>query len=143
VRNSSDCTAKHIEARFTSSEIDGSKYRENRPSWWFKVSNLDAIAINIPPHFTQYFDVAYLVHDVLSRQVEAFIAITQPEMGLWKETKNKIEHAAYTRLILDSTYNLYFAVLGDRRIRMKARAPQATSPRACAAALRIAAMFDL
>jgi hypothetical protein len=33
VRNSSDCTAKHIEARFTSSEIDGSKYRENRPSW--------------------------------------------------------------------------------------------------------------
>jgi hypothetical protein len=112
VKNESPHTAKGIQARFTSSEIDGSRYRENRPSWWFKVSNLNATAIDIPPLFTQFFDVAFLIHDIWSKEVEAFVAITQPDMGSWREIKSRIEQATYTRLSFGSAYFLYFALIG-------------------------------
>jgi hypothetical protein len=114
VTNNSERTARDVEVRFISSTIEKEKRRNNRPSWWFKVSNFNRTSVAIPPHFPQHFDIAYLVHEISTQQVSAFLAITQPDMLDWPQEKIRIERQGdYTNVEIGWPYTLFFAVVGS------------------------------
>lgn len=96
ITNKSSNPAKDVELRFISSQIAKTRTRNNRPSWWFKVSNLNSVAITIPPRFPQYFDIAYLVQEV-SKEAKAFLVITRPTMLEWNQEKLESKLTVNTR----------------------------------------------
>ena len=57
VVNNSRVTAENVEMRFLYCTIDGNvdsdgeSVKEDKPSWWFKVSNLNRFTTSIPPKF--------------------------------------------------------------------------------------------
>jgi hypothetical protein len=111
--NNSNHPAKDVELRFIATQIAPNGRRDNKPAWWFKVSNLDAVSVTIPPHFPQAFDIAYLVHDIQSGELTSFLAITRPNMDEWTLEKNKIEKMGeYTNFGVGRPYMVYFAVVG-------------------------------
>jgi hypothetical protein len=114
ITNKSSNPAKDVELRFISSQITTERTRNNRPCWWFKVSNLNSVAITIPPRFPQYFDIAYIVQDVATKEAKAFLVITQPSMLEWNQEKARIEaYGDYTKLEIGWPYNIFFAVVGS------------------------------
>lgn len=114
VKNNSDYPARDMQLRFIASQIKNDRFRNNRPSWWFKVSNLNSISVDVPPYFTQYFDIVYLVDEVAEQKIAAFLTITRPDMLEWPQEKTRIEKMGeYTNLTVGLGYNLFFAVVGS------------------------------
>ena len=114
VTNKSSNPAKDVELRFISSQRAADRTRNNRPSWWFKVSNLNSVVITIPPRFPQYFDIAYMVQEIETKAAEAFLVITRPTMLEWNQEKARIEaYGDYTKLDLGYPYHIFFAVVGS------------------------------
>jgi hypothetical protein len=132
VKNISKITARDVEVRFIALRRER-RGRENRPSWWLKVSNLNEVAVAIPSEFTQYFDVAFIEHDPSSSALDICfqLAIVHPPLLPWHEEKERIERRTENRLEIGFKYDLSFAVVSGnadaRFYRMTLKAiPRAT-----------------
>jgi len=129
VVNRSIYPAKDVELRFISSRTANSYTVSNRPSWWFKVSNLNPVAVTIPAHFSQHFDIAYLVRETGGQEPRAFLALIQPGVTDWDAQKAKIEsYGDYTRLPIGWHHDLFFAVVGSNCDAVYYRMPVHLSP---------------
>lgn len=115
VLNRSKVTAEDVELRFLYSTIDGNPVKEDRPSWWFKVSNLNRFSTSIPPKFKQPFDIAYIKNNAnVDKDLSAFIAIVPPTLGDdWNETKKQMELSPENHLKVGTTYRFVFAVVSS------------------------------
>lgn len=114
VTNKSSYPARDVELRFISTQFANDPVRTNRPSWWFKVSNLNSVKVTIPPYFTQYFDIAYMIREVTAQEAKGFLVLTRPDMMEWNQEKARIEaYGDYTELQIGWPYNIYFAVVGN------------------------------
>ena len=71
-------TAKAVQVRVTKVKIkDGQNWRlVNPPAWNFKVSNLNAVSVSIPPRYPQYFDLGYVANDVSTTEAPSFFLVT-------------------------------------------------------------------
>lgn len=115
VLNTSKITAREVELRFMYSYKDGSDVKEDRPSWWFKVANLNKFSVAIPPKFKQPFDIAYIKNAAnVDDDLCSFLAIVPPDLGDdWQETKNLMERSRENKLAIGVRYRLVFAVVSS------------------------------
>lgn len=114
VKNTSYTPARDVELRFISSLQEGGTVRENRPSWWFKVSNFNGACVAIPPQFTQYFDLAYVKNEVGSAEDVSFhLASVRGNLSDWPVEKARIESKEENRLLVGFKYDLFFAVVSS------------------------------
>ncbi|MDA3791483.1 MAG: hypothetical protein PF503_23675 [Desulfobacula sp.] len=116
VLNNSRASARDVELRFINSYKDGSDIREDhRPSWWFKVSNLNKFSVTIPPRYKQPFDIAYLKNVVDAEDdIRSFLAIVPPDLSDdWQATKNLMEMSRKNKLSIGARYRLVFAVVSS------------------------------
>lgn len=116
VLNTSRATAHDVEVRFINSYKDDSDIREDhRPSWWFKVSNLNKFSVAIPPGYKQPFDIVYLKNVVdADEDIRSFLAIVPPDLSDdWQATKNLIEISPENKLSIGTRYRLVFAVVSS------------------------------
>ena len=116
VLNTSRASARDVELRFINSYKNGSDIREDhRPSWWFKVSNLNKFSVAIPPRYKQPFDIAYIKNVANSDyDVCSFLAIVPPNLSDdWKATKNLMERSRENKLSIGARYRLVFAVVSS------------------------------
>lgn len=114
VFNNSKATAENVELRFIYCTKEGSSIKEDRPSWWFKVSNLNAIAISVPPHFMQPFDIAYIKNfEKIDKDLSFYIAIVPPDLNQWPQEKERIESELSNNLEIGIQYRLVFAVVAS------------------------------
>jgi hypothetical protein len=115
VKNTSGTPARDVEVRFICTQRERSTIRENRPSWWFKISNLNAVSLTIPPKFTQYFDLAYVKNIQRSPEdISFYLAIVHGDLPPWTQEKVRIESdMKNNKLDLGWTYDLFFAVVSS------------------------------
>ena len=114
--NDSKITANDVELRFIYiySIKEGSNAKDDRPSWWFKVANLNAFSIPVPPRFKQPFDIAYVKNcNGEDADLRFFLAIVPPDLKDWAAEKQRIEIARYNRLEVGIQYRLVFAVVSS------------------------------
>ncbi len=114
VLNTGRDTARDVELRFIYAIKEGNKVKENRPSWWFKVANLNAVSIPVPQKFRQPFDIAYVKnYKGVDEDLRLFLAIVPPDLKEWVEAKKRIESKNSNRLELGVQYKLVFAVVSS------------------------------
>ncbi|MBA3006234.1 MAG: hypothetical protein KJ900_04960 [Proteobacteria bacterium] len=112
--NDSRATARDVELRFIYSMKEGNKIKEDRPSWWFKVANLNTFSVPIPPKFKQPFDIAYVKNcDGVDDDLHFFLAIVPPDMKEWTVEKQRIESQKSNKLEVGVQYRLVFAVVSS------------------------------
>lgn len=92
VKNSGKVTAKEVEIRFISIQRVGEQSEADRPSWWFKVANLNNIKIAVPQGYKQFFDIAYIKNSInIDNDLSFYLAIVPADLLPWKEEKARIE----------------------------------------------------
>ena len=111
VKNTTRATAEDTELRLISMRRERQE-SEDRSSRWLKVSHLDKIAISIPPEFTQYFDLAYIIneHDS-SNDISLEIAALNPPFLAWDEQKLINEQSGINNLKIGFKYDIVFAIV--------------------------------
>jgi len=111
VKNISKVTAQDVQLRFISRKRERGG-RENLPSWWLKVSNLNEITVAIPSEFEQYFDIAFVRNNLQTSGVIVFYhAIVQPPLLEWEKEQTRMEGRKETFLQVGFKYDLSFAVV--------------------------------
>jgi len=107
--------ARDVEVRFVCIQREKSATRDNRPSWWFKISNLNAVSLTVPPQFTQHFDLAYVRNIRRSPEdVSFYLAIVPGNLSPWAQEKLRIEgDTEKNKLDLGWTYDVFFAVVSS------------------------------
>ncbi len=115
VRNDSDILAKDVELRLIYAKRERKGSNENRPSWWFKVSNLDSTSIKIPPSFEQPFDIAFVSNiEGLAKDLDFCLAIVRPDIKPWLEEKERMEKDIESNgLSVGWTYILRMALISN------------------------------
>lgn len=116
VLNNGKSSARDVELRFINSYKDGSDIREDhRPSWWFKVSNLNKFSVAIPPRYKQPFDIAYIKNVAnADDDIRSFLAIVPPDLSDdWQATKNFMEMSRKNKLAIGARYRLVFAIVSS------------------------------
>lgn len=115
VQNASKATAKDVELRLISIQREKKGSADDRPSWWFKASNLNATSLVIPPKFTQHFDIAYVKNTVeSSADLSFYLAIVPPDLLPWPQEKTRIESDEQNnRLDIGWKYKLLLALVSS------------------------------
>lgn len=116
VLNNSRASARDVELRFINSYKDSSDIREDhRPSWWFKVSNLNKFSVAIPPKYKQPFDIAYIKNVAnVDDDIRSFLAIVPPDLSDdWQATQDLMEMSRENKLSIGVRYRLVFAVVSS------------------------------
>jgi len=115
VKNKSGLNAEHVQLRLIMAHNRGMAGRQGYKSfssWWLKVSALNAMSISIPPKYTQYYDLCYLVADRDGSSVSAYIPAVRYPMRDWNIEKEHIERDPNRKLEPRCEYDLVFAVSG-------------------------------
>lgn len=119
VSNPSKNTAENVQLRFirfeelTISNRQGAP-RLNRPSWWFKVSNLNLHSIDVPAGFPQAFDIAYIKNRIAeSEDLSFYLMIVPQDMKPWLQQQVSIENSSENKLEIGSEYTILFALVGS------------------------------
>lgn len=113
IKNLSNVPAINVQIRFIGTLREGESIREQRPSWWFKVSNLNAVSLTIPPKFTQYFDIAYVKNEVGPSEASFYLAIVRGDSTSWQDEKARIEEYEGNKLEVGFMYDISFAVVSN------------------------------
>ena len=115
VVNSGRSTAKDVQLRLVSIKRETAPTAQNRPHWWFKVSNLNELSISIPPKFTQPFDIAYVSHETdKSNGLKFYLATVRGELLPWPKQKWLMEEEDRSNwLEIGWTYRIRLAAVSD------------------------------
>jgi len=114
VINQSHITARDVELRLIATHRENSPHPESRPSWSFKISNVDRVVRSIPPRFPQHFDLAYLKHNWSNGDdVSAFLVAVRFDMKSWAEERSLIEAYSETRILPGWEYAILTALTCD------------------------------
>lgn len=115
VVNTGRSTARDVQLRLVSIKRETAPTAQNRPHWWFKVSNLNELSISIPPKFTQYFDIAYVSHETDEPNgLKFYLATVRGELLPWPQQKRPIEEEDRSNwLEIGWTYKIRLAAVSD------------------------------
>jgi hypothetical protein len=114
VQNLTNNTATDVQVRFIRAERESDQRHENLPSWWFKVSNLNAHSVSIPGQFPQYFDIAYIKNELTSdHDVSLYPVLIHGDFESWLEEKRRIETDAEIVFQVGFVHDLFFAVVSS------------------------------
>jgi len=103
VNNASNVVARDVELRLLSLKREGSW--DNRPSWWFKVSNLNMTHVNVPPMFPQPFDIAHVKNvTTTDDDLGFYLTLVTPNMADWPKEKMRIEVSEDNKLFPGGRY---------------------------------------
>jgi hypothetical protein len=115
VKNKSGLNAEDVQLRLIMTHnrtMPGRQGYKLFSSWWLKVSALNTVSISIPPKYTQYYDLCYLVAHRDSRSISVHLPAVRPPMGDWHSEKENIESDRYRMLQPRCEYDIVFAVSG-------------------------------
>lgn len=111
ILNKSRVVARDVELRLLWSKREKGDW-DNRPSWWFKASNLNVTSLSIYPGFEQPFDIAYVKNNVhTQRDFDFYLVLVSSPLDEWLDQKNKIEADPQTKLYIGGAYTVLIALL--------------------------------
>lgn len=115
VKNSSGLNADDVQLRLIMVRDESSNGRRAYTlfsSWWLKVSALNIVSISIPPKYTQYYDLCYLVVNRDRKRGALHLVAVRPPLDEWEIEKPHIESDPKRTLFPGREYGVIFAVAG-------------------------------
>jgi hypothetical protein len=115
VKNRGSMNAEDVQLRLImahNTKMSGRRGYRLFSSWWLKVSALNAVSISIPPKYTQYYDLCYIVVRRNPGSTSLYLAAVRPPMDEWNLERKNIENDPHRVLKAGCVYNIVFAVSG-------------------------------